>query len=278
MYNLNSIFNLNENVIVITGACGLLGRKHAEAIAAYGGHPILIDINQENINLLEEELSDKFKRKIYGFKVDITNENEIKSNSELLVKKFGKINALINNAANNPSPNNSNENTELNRLETFDLKNWNSDIQVGLTGSFLCSKHYGYKISMNVDGGNIINISSDLGIIAPDQRIYELEGISKDKQPVKPITYSVIKSGLIGLTKYLSTYWIDKNVRCNALCPGGIENGQPNQFISKVTERIPMKRMAKVNEYQGTLLWMLSSAASYLNGAVINVDGGRTAW
>ena len=128
------------------------------------------------------------------------------------------------------------------------------------------------------NGGAIVNISSDLGVMAPDQRLYAEEGVVDDKQNVKPVTYSVVKSGMIGLTRYLSTYWAEKNVRCNAMCPGGVENGQPDDFLDKVNSRIPMNRLANADEYQGTLLWMLSDASSYLNGAIISVDGGRTAW
>ena len=123
-----------------------------------------------------------------------------------------------------------------------------------------------------------MNISSDLGLIAPDQRLYAKKDLQQHLQPVKPVTYSVIKSGLIGLTRYLSTYWIDENVRCNAICPGGVENGQPSDFLNEVSLRIPMNRLAKPHEYQGTLVWMLSDASSYLNGAIVPVDGGRTAW
>ena len=123
-----------------------------------------------------------------------------------------------------------------------------------------------------------MNISSDLGLIAPDQRLYAKDGIDNDKQNVKPVTYSVVKTGLIGLTRYLATYWADKNVRCNALCPGGVENGQPDDFLKEVSKRIPIGRMANANEYQSTLIWMLSDSSNYLNGAIISVDGGRTAW
>jgi len=95
---------------------------------------------------------------------------------------------------------------------------------------------------------------------------------------VKPVTYSVVKTGLIGLTRYLATYWADKGVRCNVMCPGGVENGQPIDFLKEVNARIPMGRMAKSDEYQGTLIWMLSDASSYLNGSIVPVDGGRTVW
>ena len=166
---------------------------------------------------------------------------------------------------------------QFSRLENFPLENWNEDLDVGLTGAFLCAKHYGTAISNNPNGGVIINISSDLGLIAPDQRLYKKEGLADIEQPVKPVTYSVIKTGLIGLTRYLATYW-PKQVRCNALCPGGVNTGMPKEFIEKVTKRIPMGRMATPNEYQGALVFLLSDASKYMNGAVVPMDGGRIVW
>ena len=274
---LESIFNLEGRVIVITGATGLLGRKHAEAIACYGGTPILLDLSQQAVDNFANELNEKYKVNSVGFAVDITNEKAIENNVKQLIENFGKIDGLVNNAANNPKVEGSKE-VNFSRLENFSLDIWHDDIAVGLTGAFLCAKHYGFAISKNPNGGSIVNISSDLGLIAPDQRLYAKDGIADDKQNVKPVTYSVVKTGLIGLTRYLATYWADKNVRCNAMCPGGIENDQPNDFVKEVSSRIPMNRLAKADEYQGTLLWMLSDASSYLNGAIVPVEGGRTAW
>ena len=274
---LNKIFNLDGKVIVITGAAGLLGRRHADAVAAYGGTPILLDLCQQTVTKMAEQLNEQYDAKASGFVVDITSELQIKENLAILIDQYGRIDGLVNNAANNPKVE---ENSEKNfsRLENFSLDLWNQDIAVGLTGAFLCAKYYGYQIAKNLDGGAIVNISSDLGVMAPDQRLYAEEGVVDDKQNVKPVTYSVVKSGMIGLTRYLSTYWAEKNVRCNAMCPGGVENGQPDDFLDKVNSRIPMNRLANADEYQGTLLWMLSDASSYLNGAIISVDGGRTAW
>jgi len=274
---LEDLFRLDDKIIVITGATGLLGRKHAEAISCYGGTPILLDLSQEAVDSFANELNDKYKIDSVGFAIDITDEKAIENNVKQLIEKFGKIDGLVNNAANNPKVEDSNE-VNFSRLENFPLSIWYDDIAVGLTGAFLCAKHYGYKIAQNPNGGSIVNISSDLGLIAPDQRLYAKDGIDNDKQNVKPVTYSVVKTGLIGLTRYLATYWADKNVRCNAMCPGGVENGQPESFLNKVNSKIPMNRLAQPDEYQGTLLWMLSDASSYLNGAVVNVDGGRTTW
>lgn len=270
-----NIFDLSGKIIIITGATGLLGKQHSEAVASFNGTPILIDLSQKKINDFAKYLNTKYKVKSLGFRVDITKEGEIKDNVAEIIKRFGKVDGLINNAANNPKIENKND-TNFSRLENFSLDLWDKDILVGLTGSFLCSKHYGFAISKNSNGGSIINISSDLGLIAPDQRLYSQEGIDFEKQNVKPVSYSVVKTGIIGLTRYLSSYWAHQNVRCNAICPGGIENGQSINFINKINSRIPLGRMAGVDEYKSTLIWMLSDYSKYLNGAIIPVDGGRT--
>ena len=275
--NLDTLFRLDGKVIIVTGATGLLGRKHAEAIAAYGGTPVLLDLNQDVLTTFANELNTKYSVSATGLSVDITNEQAISNSCIEIIEQYGKIDGLVNNAANNPKVEESSD-KNFSRLENFPLNIWNDDIAVGLTGAFLCSKYYGEKIAQNPDGGSIVNISSDLGLIAPDQRLYKKDGIPENITNVKPVTYSVVKTGLIGLTRYLATYWADKNVRCNVVCPGGVKNGQPNDFLKKVNERIPMGRMANADEFQGTLLWMLSDASSYLTGAVIAVDGGRTAW
>ena len=272
------MFDLTNKVIIITGGAGLLGQKHAEAVAEFGAIPIILDLSQIKATNVAARLKKEYKVESEGFAVDITSEAQIKLCCKKLIKQFGKIDVLINNAANNPKVEDSKEGEKFSRLENFELDIWDKDIAVGLTGAFLCSKYFGFAISKNSKGGSIINISSDLGVIAPDQRLYSKEGLPDDQQPVKPVTYSVVKTGLIGLTRYLATYWADKNVRCNAMCPGGVENGQPEEFLNMVSSRIPMKRLARDNEYQSTLVWMLSDASSYLNGAIVSIDGGRATW
>jgi NAD(P)-dependent dehydrogenase (short-subunit alcohol dehydrogenase family) len=209
--------------------------------------------------------------------VDITSEDSVKKACNDVVSKYGKVDGLINNAANNPKMEVT-DSTNFSRLENFPMQTWSNDLAVGLTGSYLCIKYFGQAIANNKSGGSIINVSSDLGLIAPDQRLYADVNAPQHQQPVKPVTYSVVKTGLIGLTKYVSTYWADVPVRCNAICPGGIENGQPADFIKEVSSRIPLGRMARKDEYKGLIVFLLSAASSYINGAVIAADGGRTAW
>ncbi len=124
----------------------------------------------------------------------------------------------------------------------------------------------------------ILNVASDLALIAPDQRLYGDDSLPADQQPVKPVSYSVVKSALIGLTRYLATYWADRGVRCNAISPGGVFNGQPEAFVQKLTQLVPMGRMAGIDEYQGAILFLCSDASSYMTGANLVIDGGRTCW
>lgn len=271
------MFSLLDNNIIVTGASGLLGREHVNAILGANGTPILLDLNQEDLDLQVRELKKLFDKEISAYAVDITNENAVKDSCEKIILKYGKIDGLVNNAANNPKVENSNG-INFSRLENFPIDIWNKDLDVSLKGTFLCTKYYGFEISKNPHGGSIVNISSDLGLIAPDQRLYTVLGLAEHQQPVKPVTYSVVKTGLIGLTRYVATYWAERNVRCNAICPGGVENNQSPEFVDELIKRIPMKRMAKQDEYRGILVFLLSTASSYVNGAIIAADGGRTAW
>ena len=271
-----SKFNLAGKVALITGGAGLLGVQHAEAIAEVGGIPILWDINGEAVAAKAGEIGNKFNANCLGMKVDITNPDNVGKALEDILKKYQQVNILINNAANDPKvgPYTS---TAWSRLENFSLEMWQKDMDVGITGAFLCSQIIGTYMASH-GGGVILNIASDLGIIAPDQRIYREPDLQRNEQPVKPVTYSVIKHGIIGLTKYLATYWADKNIRVNALSPGGIYTNQPKDFVEKLTNLIPMGRMAHHDEYKAAILFLISDASSYMTGANLVIDGGRTCW
>ncbi|OVE81640.1 oxidoreductase [bacterium K02(2017)] len=267
-------FNLSKKVVVITGAGGLLGQRHAEAVAEYGAYPVLIDIQEQTIKKLAPQLSEKFKIKSLAITADITSEESLLQAKEKIIAEFGEIDVLINNAAHNPQPNESHDF----RFENLDLKVWEQHLSVGLTGAFLCAKIFGVEIAKNKEGGSIINISSDLGLIAPDQRLYAENTNEPNQKNVKPVTYSVVKTGLIGLTRYLATYWPKEKVRCNALCPGGVYNQQDENFVKKVSQLIPLGRMADVDEYKGSIVFLCSKASSYMTGSILAIDGGRTSW
>jgi len=271
-------FEIRDRVIVITGGAGLLGKKHAEAVLDGGGIPVLLDISKEGISHAEKVLKEQYRSaSVETFCCDITDRKNVENILTNLMEKYGRIDGLINNAANNPKVERTAVNMTNIRFENFPVAMWMDDIAVGLTGAFICAQVLG-KAMADQGKGVILNISSDLGIIAPDQRIYKKNGLKEDEQTVKPVTYSVIKHGLLGLTKYLATYWADKGVRSNALCPAGVFNGQNDEFLGKLTSLIPMGRMANSDEYKGTILYLLSDASSYMTGSTVIVDGGRTCW
>lgn len=271
-------FKILGKTCVITGGAGLLGQKHAEAVIEGGGIPALLDISQEALNSARIHLKEQYPdAKIDIYQTDITDKTALEKVRDSILSRHGHIDILINNAANNPKMEDRGDNFGNIRFDNFPLEIWNADILVGLTGAFLCAQVFGYAMEEQ-RSGVILNISSDLGIIAPDQRIYRKDNLEESEQPIKPVTYSVIKHGLLGLTKYLATYWADKGIRVNAICPGGIYNGQDEQFLGKLTNLIPMGRMADKNEYKATVLYLISEASSYMTGTAVVVDGGRTCW
>jgi NAD(P)-dependent dehydrogenase (short-subunit alcohol dehydrogenase family) len=210
--------------------------------------------------------------------MNVANEDDIKSSSEFIRDKGLNLDILINNAAINPKFDNQKNELESSRLENFSTLEWDRQISVGLTGSFLCCKVFGYHMALNGNGGVIINIASDLSIISPDQRLYEINGVAKENQPVKPVTYSVTKAGLLGLTKYIATYWADQGIRCNALSPGGVFTNHEKDFVDRISKLIPMGRMAKIDEYMGAIQFLCSDASAYMNGQNLIIDGGRSIW
>ena len=271
-------YKISGKTCLITGGAGLVGQKHAEAVIEGEGSTILLDISQEALSNALDGLKEKYPNaEISIYKVDIGNHEELTGVRDDVLKKYGHIDILINNAANNPKVEDKGANFGNIRFDNFPLDLWNGDILVGLTGAFLCAQVFG-TVMQEQRSGVILNISSDLGIIAPDQRIYRKDGLEEKDQTIKPVTYSVIKHGLLGLTKYLATYWANQGIRVNAVCPGGVYNGQDEQFLGKLTNLIPMGRMADKDEYKATILYLISDASSYMTGATLIVDGGRTCW
>lgn len=271
-------FMITNKVCIITGGAGMLGRKHAEAVIEGGGIPVLLDISQEILEKAKAELLGQYDKAQIGiYKTDITNRAALENVCGEIVAEYGHIDILINNAANNPKVEKKESNFGNIQFHNFPLEVWNADIAVGLTGAFLCAQVFGMQMEKQ-GAGVVLNISSDLGIIAPDQRIYRKDGLEDWEQSIKPVTYSVIKHGLLGLTKYLATYWAEKGIRVNAVCPGGVYNGQDEEFLGKLTNLIPMGRMADKDEYKATVLYLISDASSYMTGSTVIVDGGRTCW
>jgi len=273
----SKLFDLTGRTALVTGASGLLGIEHSKALLSIGARVILTDINLEDLINTQNILSkDSLREKIDIAVMDVTSEDSITQVASDISDKGLRVDILINNAAINPTQSSISEGKRTTRLEFFSLEDWNNEIAVGLTGAFLCSKIFGSAMASDGIGGVILNISSDLSVIAPDQNLYYNEELPDELQAVKPVTYSVVKTGLVGLTRYLSTYWADKGVRANALSPGGVFVDQDEQFMARLNKLIPLGRMAAKNEYHGAVQFLCSDASAYMNGQNIVIDGGRS--
>ncbi len=260
--------SLSNQCAIITGGGGLLAFEHAYALLELDCFVILLDIDNKSLKKNISSLRKEGFFKLSSYVCDITRENELIKLSNRL-KKINKIpNILINNAALNFSTNKKTKYKKY-HLENFDTNYFVKELDIGLKGSYLCSKIFG-KMMKTIGKGIILNISSDLSVISPDQRLYS------SLNNKKPISYSIVKHGLIGLTRYLATYWASYNIRVNALSPGGIYDNQDKEFLKKIKSLIPMKRMLKREEIRSSIQFLCSDASSYMTGQNIILDGGRT--
>lgn len=263
-------FDLTGKIALVTGGAGLLGKQHTEALLESGAFVYVADVN----DVAAETFCDELAGKAAPLHLNVANAENVQACLDVVLSEKGTIDILVNNAAIDPKVD-ANCIVETSRLENFPLEQWQFQLDVGLTGAFLCSKYFGGWMATN-NGGVILNIASDLSIFAPDQRLYRKEGLPEDQQPVKPVTYPVIKTALLGLTRYLATYWADKGIRVNALSPGGVYTSQPDEFVAKLSNLIPLGRMAKADEYRAAVQFLCSEASSYMTGQNIVMDGGRS--
>ena len=242
--------------IIIAGGNGFIGKQFSE---------FLTNKNHLNVHVIDRLLIKNNKKNLYQYKCDILNEKKVSNILNSIFKKFKSIDVLINCVARDYVPNKKN-----NKLfENLNINELKSDFEIGLITSVIMAKHIS-KFMIKQKKGNILNIGSDLSFISPNQNIYS--------NFVKPVSYSIVKHGIVGLTKYLATYLIKYNIRCNALCPGGMYNKHDKKFLTKLNKLIPMKRMAKKNELNEAMYFLISDRSSYVNGHSLLVDGGRTIW
>jgi len=272
-------FDLSGKTALVTGAAGLLGFEHAAALLECDATVVLTDISPRQLAEAKRKLNNEFPvANISVYEMDVSIPEAVHAVQTALSDRGVKIDILVNNAAIDPIVKDDAGVVESSRLENFPIVQWDLQIAVGLTGAFLCSQTFGAAMAKGGEGGVILNIASDLSVFAPDQRLYRKEGLPDDMQAVKPVTYSVIKAGLVGLTRYLATYWADQGVRSNALSPGGVFNGQGEEFVQRLSNLIPMGRMARRDEYRAAVQFLCSDASSYMNGQNVVMDGGRSGW
>ncbi len=270
-------YDLSQKNSLITGGGGLLGPEHGMALAKWGSQIILIDIDKKGLINAKNKILKKLKNcSIRTYIIDITKESDLTKLKTELENDGIQIDILINNAVLNPKMDSFNS-QKSGMVEDYDMELWERELQVGITGSFLCCKVFGSQMAKNKNGV-IINIASDLAIQAPDQRVYSKSGEIKDVKHFKPIGYPVVKSAMLGLNRYLATYWAHRGVRVNCLIPGAVNATQSKNLIKNISYRVPLGRLAKKFEYQEAIAFLASDSSSYMTGQELVMDGGRSIW
>lgn len=274
---MNSLFDLKHKNALVTGGAGLLGIQHTIALSRANANIYLLDIDDDRMNKALGIINDKNIKNVVPIICDITDENQVRKTCEDLLNKNIFIDILINNAGIDHKVDSVIDYKKNSSFENFPLDMWKKELSVTVDGAFLMCKYFGSEMARR-SSGSIINVASDLSVIAPDNRIYNFEEDHRlhDKTKSKAISYSVSKTALIGITRYLAAYWAKDGVRVNAISPGGVYTNQDPQFVDLLSSLIPMGRMANIDEYQGIIIFLACGASSYMTGQNIVIDGGRT--
>lgn len=276
--NSKNFFNLKNKIIIITGGSGFLGSEFSSTLSDVGAIPIILDKNKTSLELLKKKFFKKRQRGSF-FLVDLNNETKVNVVINSIIKKYRKIDCLINAAGLTGEDMLKTDCNFFEKFENYDFKLWQKALNGNLSSTFILTKSVA-KYMLKRKKGSIINIASDVGIISPDHRIYEAnkkinyEGVNFNT----PLSYSVAKSGIISMTRYLATYWAKKGIRVNCVSPAGVYKKQNKKFVEQLSERIPLGRMAKPEELTGAIIYLCSDASSFVTGHNLVIDGGRTIW
>jgi NAD(P)-dependent dehydrogenase (short-subunit alcohol dehydrogenase family) len=267
---MTDLFNLKGKTAIVTGALGLIGRKHCEALASAGAHVVVADLNEQAVQAFAAELGDGH----LGISLNVTDKESVIKASDLILAQYGSIDILVNNAAINDMFENPAMAKDLSAFENYPLDAFQKSLDVNITGVFLCSQVFGTQMA-NQGSGSIINVASTYGMVGPDQSIYRSE--CGEQTFYKSAAYPVTKGAVINFTRFLAAYWGNRGVRVNTLSPGGVENSQDEFFIQNYSAKTLLGRMAKADDYQGALIFLAGDASAYMTGANLVVDGGWTA-
>lgn len=266
-------FDLKGKNAIVTGGVGILGKHFCRGLAEFGANVAVIDLDESSCTAFADELSTQFGIHAIGVACDVTSPENVGKMLKKIVDSFGEIHILHNNAGG--------KSLDLSAyfapFEEYSLDEWRKAMAVNIDGMFLVAQAVGKQMVHQGKGGSIIQTASIYGVMAPDQRIYE-GSLYHGREINTPAVYSASKAAVVGLTKYLATYWASKGIRVNCISPGGVESGQNEEFQRRYSARIPMGRMARANEMVGALIYLASEASSYTTGMNIIIDGGLHAW
>jgi len=274
MSNIFDKFSLKGQAAIVTGGAGLLGKEFCRTLAQAGAGVVVADLNEGATRKVADEINAE-GGKATGVAVDVTSPTSTQAMVDACLAAYGRLDVLVCSAALDPKVEPGSNVRGGGTFEDYPLEQWKAALDVNLTGLFL-SAQAAVKPMLAQDHGSMIFICSTYGLAGPDQRIYRKPG--QDVQSYKPVYYSVTKAGVLGLVRYLATYYAGKNIRANALTPGGVFNNHDDVFAQNYSARTVLGRMAHKDEMNGALLYLASEASSYMTGSNVVVDGGWTAW
>jgi len=270
------LFDLTGRVAIVTGGAGLLGREYTRTLLAAGASVAVADIDYDQAVATATTAAAETGGVALGVAVDIRSQEQIGRMVAAVCDRFGRIDILVNNAAIDPKFDAAVAGQQANTFEDYPLPLWQASLDVNLSGTFLCCQAVG-RVMVPQRSGAVVNISSTYGLVAPDQRLYQRDG-EAEQRLFKPAAYAATKAAVAHLTRYLAVYWAPHGIRVNTLTPHGVFNSQDEQFVRRYAERCPLGRMARPDEMNGPLLFLVSDASSYMTGSNLVVDGGWTAW
>lgn len=273
---LPTLFDLTGRVAIVTGGAGLLGSQYSRTLLEAGAKVVVADLDAQRATMAAAGAVAEIGGEAIGQGVDVRRKEDVEKMVAAVGAQFGRIDILINNAAIDPKLDTAVAARLANTFEDYPLELWQHTLDVNLTGAFLCSQAVG-KVMLAQSRGVMVNICSTYGLVAPDQRLYRRAG-EREQALFKPAAYSVTKAGIAHLSRYLAAYWGGRGIRVNTLTPGGVYSAQDDEFVAKYAARTPLGRMAAANDMNGAMLFLVSDASSYMNGANLVVDGGWTAW
>ncbi len=274
MTNVMEKFSMQGRTALVTGGAGLLGRQFTLALGQAGADVVVADLDAAAAEVHAQTLSAKGVSAV-SVGVDVTDPESVSAMVEKAVSAFGRLDVLVNSAALDPKFDPEHQGAQsANAFETYPLAAWKDAIDVNLTGMFLACQAAARQM-LEQEYGVMINICSTYGLVGPDQRLYERP---EGPRQYKPVYYTVSKAGVLGLTRYLATYYAGKPIRVNALTPGGVFNAHDETFLNAYSARTVMGRMANQDEMSGAIVFLASEASSYMTGSNLVVDGGWTAW
>lgn len=278
-----SKFDLTGKTALITGGAGFLASAcHGSALIEAGAKVILTDWHEDRVKEKAQELGAKYFVDVLSYKMDVCDKKEVNSVVNDIYNKGMQIDILVNNAARNPKMSKTNQSiTPESRFEAMTEEYFHDGMDASTLGVFLVTQAVTNKMLTHdgEDKGVVLNIGSDLSVIVNDNRLYEKEGLTPEQQAVKSITYSMSKHALLGFTKYLGVYFANRGIRVNMLSPSGVWNEDiPEDFVKKLSDKIPMGRMSTIEDYKAAVVFLCSSGSSYMVGQNVLIDGGKSLW